>query len=230
MRRERGFALLCVLLGMAALAASSTAFAAASPRDICDDLADNGKLDRRAYTNEELIAASNDASIQGYCSIVVVVPQAQPCTEVAPNTPGATQAPNGKWYTNYNPAMCGQVTTVTVTTPPPPAVAPPAAPAAPAATPAAPAATPAAPAAQPVGGTLPGEKTIVTKAAPAAKAQPSSQPRQAVAGQQSPLRQTRATGTLPFTGAELVLFAIVGAALIGAGLLLRLTGRQKASS
>ena len=36
--------------------------------------------------------------------------------------------------------------------------------------------------------------------------------------------------TLPFTGAELGLFTVVGFALIGSGILLRLTGRKRSSS
>lgn len=38
---------------------------------------------------------------------------------------------------------------------------------------------------------------------------------------------TKSTGTLPFTGAELALFALVGLTLIGTGLLLRTTARQR---
>jgi LPXTG-motif cell wall-anchored protein len=52
-----------------------------------------------------------------------------------------------------------------------------------------------------------------------------SPPRQAAA----PLGTTRTSGTLPFTGAELSVFALVGLALIGGGILLRMTGRQKRS-
>ena len=38
---------------------------------------------------------------------------------------------------------------------------------------------------------------------------------------------TRRTGTLPFTGLELGIFAIVGVGLIASGVLLRLSGRQR---
>lgn len=40
---------------------------------------------------------------------------------------------------------------------------------------------------------------------------------------------TKTKGTLPFTGAQLGLFAIVGIALVALGFLLRTTARQKAS-
>lgn len=42
----------------------------------------------------------------------------------------------------------------------------------------------------------------------------------------APIATTRTTGTLPFTGAQLALFTIVGLALIASGLLLRSTSRQ----
>ena len=38
---------------------------------------------------------------------------------------------------------------------------------------------------------------------------------------------TRRTGTLPFTGAELGIFALVGLGLVVSGILLRLSGRQR---
>src|SRR5688500_11091569 len=112
MRRGR----LTVLVG-ALTACAVAAFiaapgaAAADPKQICADLADNGRLDG-TYTQEELVAAMG--SLQGYCTFHVVItppppptPPAPPppppatqqvCVEVAPNTPGAVQAPNGKWY------------------------------------------------------------------------------------------------------------------------------------
>lgn len=41
----------------------------------------------------------------------------------------------------------------------------------------------------------------------------------------APIATTRAAGTLPFTGAQLALFALVGLALVASGLLLRSTSR-----
>jgi len=43
------------------------------------------------------------------------------------------------------------------------------------------------------------------------------------------IQATKAKGTLPFTGAQLGLFAIVGIALVAMGFLLRKTARQKSS-
>lgn len=45
----------------------------------------------------------------------------------------------------------------------------------------------------------------------------------------APLATTKSARTLPFTGAELGVFAVVGLALLAGGLLLRLTARQKRS-
>jgi hypothetical protein len=45
----------------------------------------------------------------------------------------------------------------------------------------------------------------------------------------SPLATTKSSGTLPFTGAELGVFAIVGAALLAGGLLLWLCGGNRKS-
>lgn len=47
---------------------------------------------------------------------------------------------------------------------------------------------------------------------------------------ETPARKPPRRGTLPFTGAELGLFAIVGLGLIGSGVLLRLSGRKKTST
>lgn len=49
----------------------------------------------------------------------------------------------------------------------------------------------------------------------------------AVSPEQAPLTQTASAETLPFTGAELGLFAVVGAALLLGGLLLRASARQR---
>jgi cell division septation protein DedD len=51
-----------------------------------------------------------------------------------------------------------------------------------------------------------------------------------VAGAQQSLGATHANSTLPFTGAQLWLFALVGLALIAGGALLKTTSRQKSRS
>jgi hypothetical protein len=51
-----------------------------------------------------------------------------------------------------------------------------------------------------------------------------------VAGAQQSLGATKARSTLPFTGAQLWLFALVGIALVAGGALLKTTARQKSRS
>ena len=55
-------------------------------------------------------------------------------------------------------------------------------------------------------------------------------PSGAVAGAQQSLGATKARSTLPFTGAQLWLFALVGIALVAGGALLKTTARQKSRS
>lgn len=84
----------------------------------------------------------------------------------------------------------------------------------------------------PVSGVAGVSKTAERK--PAARPKPVAQakPVARVAGvatpaQQAPLTRTASAETLPFTGAELGLFALVGAALLLGGLLLRASARQR---
>ena len=202
----------------AALFVVPTAFADATPQDIYKDLADNGRLDG-TYSQAELERFLRDASVQGYGSPIVVTlppivtstppttqstptptPAPEVCKEVAAGTPGATQAPNGKWYTGPNAHLCGPAA---VTVPGPETT--------------------------PVS-EVAGEQVIVlnpvTGVAGATKTKPG------VAGERhsKPLGATVRSGSLPFTGAELTLFAIVGTLLIASGLLLRTTARQKSRS
>ena len=46
----------------------------------------------------------------------------------------------------------------------------------------------------------------------------------------APLAATKETGTLPFTGAQLALFLLVGTGLLATGLVLRATGRRSPRS
>jgi hypothetical protein len=48
-------------------------------------------------------------------------------------------------------------------------------------------------------------------------------------GSTAPLRAARQSGSLPFTGAQLTIFALVGIALIVGGYLLHTTGRRRSS-
>ena len=109
-------------------------------------------------------------------------------------------------------------------TPQPPPETPPTPPETPPSTPSTPPAPPAPPTGggagptPPTGGVLPGVSPTVT---------PTKGALGATKTQAAPLAQTKATGTLPFTGTELTIFAIVGLALVGTGLLLRSTARQR---
>lgn len=60
-----------------------------------------------------------------------------------------------------------------------------------------------------------------------AKMKQKKKPTGGVAGKKNPPGAVKAKGGLPFTGAQLGLFTVVGLGLIGSGLLLRLTGRKK---
>ena len=62
-----------------------------------------------------------------------------------------------------------------------------------------------------------------------AKMKQKKKPTGGVAGKKTTPGAVKAKGGLPFTGAQLGLFTVVGLALIGSGLLLRLTGRKKSS-
>jgi hypothetical protein len=269
MRRERIVALVATAVAVVGFGLIAPGAAtAASPSEICADLAD-GQLNG-TYSQQDLAAylsaLQNDPTIQGYCSPLVIVTQ---CTEVAPNTPGAMQAPNGKWYTNApngNAAACGpppaQCTEVPAgtsgavqawngkwyanapngnasacTTPPPcTQVA--------AGTSGAVQATNGiwylnapggnADACTGVAGTtttttpalvVPPAPTTTTGVLGSTKTKtaPTPAPRSA-----APLATTKTVrnGTLPFTGAQLIVFAIVGGALLAAGLLLHTAARR----
>lgn len=73
------------------------------------------------------------------------------------------------------------------------------------------------------GGGVAGDQKTIASPAP----QQSAGVAGAVSPSQAPLTQTASAETLPFTGAELGLFAIVGAALLLGGLLLRASARQR---
>jgi hypothetical protein len=95
--------------------------------------------------------------------------------------------------------------------------------------------TPPVPIAPPVPQVTPPALAPVT--AGVAGVQKTATPKAEVLGAQSPnqsaaapLATTKTSGTLPFTGAELGLFALVGLALVGSGLLLRTTAKHRGES
>lgn len=241
MRRERIIALLAMLVAVAGvtLLAPGRA-AAATPQEICNDLIAHGGVTATLYSQAEIdayrAALQSDPTIQGYCPpLVILTTPVKPCVEVAPNTPGAVQAQNGTWFTNApngNAEAC--------TTPPSPCMVVPAntpgaseyngtwyanAPGGNGAncahTTAAPPAAPAAPTAGVAGATKvkqsPAPTTRVAAVSPATHTSRSA----------APLATTRSSGTLPFTGLQLGVFAVVGLALLAGGLLLRATSRRR---
>jgi hypothetical protein len=242
MRRERITAFVAVtVVAIAAAVGMPGAASAATPQEICNALIANPNLNAQTTFSTADLAAyvaarASDPNIQGYCPPLVVLTISQQCVEAAPHAPGAVQAQNGKWFTNApngNAEAC--------TTPPAPCMV------VPAGTPGAQqaangvwyantpggnaeACAPARAAAVvtvPTGGAQP---TSGVKGATKVKTKPAARPQTAAAPAQrqaAPLAQTRQAGTLPFTGAQLGIFAIVGLALVGGGILLRLTGRQK---
>jgi hypothetical protein len=202
-------------------------------------------------------ALKSNTLVQGYCPNLPVLtvappppPQEQPCTEVSSDTAGAQLAPNGKYYNNVpagGPEVCGPASRQTVTPPAPTpqqcvevAAGTPGSVVAPngksytnvpaggaeVCGPAAPAKSQVVvPVSAPTQGVAAATKTKTAK--PVAK---TSKPVATVAPAQhsaAPLATTKTTGTLPFTGAQLTIFAITGLALLGGGILLRMTARQK---
>jgi hypothetical protein len=209
MRRGRILIGAALLLSALSLGGAPGALAA-SPQDICTDLQD-GKIDGQ-YTAAEWAAFGADPVVQGYGCGTVVPP-------TTPTTVVTTACVEGKIVTTTSTTVNG-VTTTTSTSKPgngqqgcneklTPAV-----PLSPAVAQVKPAATQ---------GVAAQSKTI-TKG-PAAK--PAVVPsRSAVV----PNATVKSKGNLPFTGAELALFAIVGLALIGSGLLLRTTARDRSQT
>lgn len=127
-----------------------------------------------------------------------------------------------------NPVIVAAPPVVTAQSPATEAVTPSvdvaAAPAAVATPPAAVATPPAAAQAAPATGVAGTTKTIVKKPA---KASPVARVAGVATPAQQPLARTASAETLPFTGIELALFALVGSALLLGGLLLRASARQR---
>jgi hypothetical protein len=138
----------------------------------------------------------------GEAVAVTATPTPAPCTEVPAGTSGGVVAPsNGKTYLNPRNGNPEEC-----------------------ATPAAPAGTTSPPAK--TEGTLAATKTKQAKPLGTTKAKaPAEQPRSA-----APLATTKQSASLPFTGVELLVFALVGAGLLASGVLLRATARRRPSS
>lgn len=217
MRRGRLIAIVAVTITAFGVGFGVTGVAsAATPAEICQSIkdgtfrgADPGDVD--AYNQ----ALQNDPTISGYCSPIPLFtppPQQPPapaeCTEVTADTPGAQLAPNGKYYTNVpsgGPAVCGPAQQQQSVAPQQQSVAP---------------APPKSAVVVPTQGVKAATKAKKAAPTPVRSVAPAQH-------QTAPITTTRQAGTLPFTGAELTIFTIVGLALIAGGLLLRITGRQK---
>lgn len=195
MRRE----FLITLIAAGAMVFGVSGALAASPGDIAADLADNGCLDN-TYTQAELDAYAQSATVQGYAPTTIVLAQCPP-----PAAPTVTTAVTP-------PVVTPPVVTPPVVTPPvtPPVVV-----------------TPVTPPASGVAG----EQKTITKAQPKPQSKPQARPQQPVAqvagAQTPPVAQTASAGTLPFTGSELGIFALVGAALLAGGIVLRASSRGR---
>lgn len=196
MRRGRMIGGISAILAAASLAAAGGA-SAATPIDICRDLAD-GHLDG-TYTQAEFeayqSALQHDPTIQGYCSplVVIIGTGGGGTTTVENNT---TTVVNAGTTTIQN----GGTTTVAAN------------------------GTPTTTTSGVAGATK-------TKGGPGATSGPTgvlgSQKTKATPRTAAPLSSTKTSGTLPFTGVQLLVFAIVGGLLLAGGALLRLTARQK---
>jgi hypothetical protein len=203
MRRGYKLITLTACLAVTAFTGAPGAFAeSGSSADICQQV-QTGQI------------SPNDPIVQGYCGpITIVVPPAPKCVEL----PAGTTPTPGVTYCQPTPP-----TTPPVTPPTTPPVTPPATP------PATPPSTP------PAGGQAPAtvsavkgashttvSRTVVTTKVKGAQHTVKT-PVQAAGV--APLGATKTSGTLPFTGADLGLFALVGLALLGIGVVLRSTGR-----
>lgn len=215
MRRGRTLSGLIALLAFMAFATVvPSAFAdGGTPMDICQDLQD-GKLDG-TYTQAQLNAFLMDPTVQGYCGpiTVIVTPPPTTTTTTTPTTPpttppqpctetGQSAPPAGAGGTvggNGTPAQCASTKPAVHVVPV-------------------------------VVSAVAGARHTISAPAPA-QIRPAAvkgtqhtvrTPRQATA----PLTTTKTRGTLPFTGAQLTLFLLVGLGLVATGLVLRTTGRR----
>jgi hypothetical protein len=221
MRRGRFIGLLVALVAAAAVFTGAPAALADSgnPADICATI--QAAAASGQYTQAQIDAWLQDPTVQGYCGpITVIIPTCTPssgntgsggmggtngCTPPCTSTSGSTS--NGSTGSNGSSNGC----TPPPTTPPAPSVN-----------------------TQPpiVVSSVAG--TQYTQVVPVAKSTPVAHVKGAQhtvhtpkAAAVAPLATTRKSGTLPFTGAQLGLFALVGLALVATGVLLRKTSPKR---
>lgn len=160
----------------------------------------------RIFTGAAVVIAALALAAPALATDGSATDQGYPCATQPPAVPGQPQGPTTGPCTPKG-------------TPPPPETPPPAGPPANTPPPPVPPVTPGkqtAPVGQ-VGGVL---GTTKTKAAPRATVRGTN----GVKGATSPVR---ATGTLPFTGAQVSIFVLIAAGLLLGGLVLRLASRPK---
>jgi len=215
MRRGRILTGAAVLIAAAGLGYASSAALAddggGTPQDICNDLKDG--VVNGSYTAAQWTAFFSDPTIQGYgCGGGITPPPPPPTTTTTtttvPTTTTTSTVPTTT--TTSTTPVTTTTTTPTVTTPVPVTPTTPSVPLVPVTTVAGVAGATHTQSQKPVTGVKGASHTIapaVTKSA-------------------APLTATKASGTLPFTGAQLTIFTLVGLALIAAGIVLRLTTRR----
>jgi hypothetical protein len=226
MRRERNILMVVALFAVAAffsVAPSALADDTTTPAAICKDLQDGAASGK--YTAAQIAAFLQDPTVQGYCGpITIVVAPPPACVELAA---GATPTPGVTYCSTSTPTSppqpCVELAAgatpmpgVTYCQKPAPVVTPPAAQSPVSISVVKGTQHTAAPAVKGAQHTVKG--TSHTVAAPATKSAA------------APLNTTRTSGTLPFTGAQLALFTLVGLALIATGLLLRTTTPRRGRS
>lgn len=198
--------LLCAVAGFAGAPAALAD--GGTPQDICNDLKDG--VVNGSYTAAEWTAFFSDPTIQGYgCGGAVTPPTTPPVTP--PTTPPVTPPASPP----VTPPTTPPVTPPTSTPPAPVTPATPAVPLTP---------TPV------VTGVKGAQATVVSAPAkPTAGVQGANHTVRAPVTKSAaaPIATTKSSGTLPFTGAQLSLFLLVGLALVATGLLLRSTARPK---
>lgn len=213
MRRGRIFIYLAILGAAVTCSFSSVARAdgGGGPSVICADLQD-GKLDG-SYTQDQWNAFMSDPTVQGYCSVIV-----PPCVYPGQGGSGGGSGTGGTG-TTCTPATPPTTPSTPSTPTPTPTVTP-------------------SPTVVPAPVPLTPQQPVVIVAVKGAQHTTTKPTTTAVKGAQhtvsatapskaaiAPISTTKVSGTLPFTGAQLALFALVGLALLATGLVLRSTGR-----